>query len=601
MSGSFTRSDRFKGRVIEVALAAAVFSLLLLFVARYVRQERVIYFWDSAGYHNFYINLGQSFTRNPFSAVSSVFRSMRESDYNLLPTLFQMPFRLAFGPGRLAYILSIAVIFVFPSIVIFPYVMRTLSGIREELNARDEAGFTLSCILAFTFLPVLWGPVLFGSVDAGGLFIILLVLMLYFRADLVDHTFWSLVSTGLLLCALVLYRRWYAYWVVGFFGAVAISEGLKCAGNRERRAHYKVIVKNVLILGAVSFLSFALIAAPIAKKMLTTDYGDIYSAYRSSHPFLHNLAALYHHFGLLTILMAGFGIVLSARNEKRRPVVFFLCVQFAITFVLFARTQDFVISSRGQYVGVQHFYWALATVAVFLAFFVQDLFLRVESRAGKAAVLAVVVAASLANFSVTFLPRAGGVLRAFDFALPNARQYPAVRTDLDQVQALLSTLDDLSKDSSESTIYILASSFTLNSSVAQEGCLLLAPPHPALSQKIAQTNDVDKRDGFPVEFLRARYVVLTIPFGYHLAPQDQKVIGVLADQLVEGEGIGSSYEKLNYEFRLEDGSSAFIYRKTRPLDPAAVKALLDQFTEFYPENRGKFELSPATIRQVSAL
>jgi hypothetical protein len=161
-------------------------------------------------------------------------------------------------------------------------------------------------------------------------------------------------------------------------------------------------------------------------------------------------------------------------------------------------------------------------------------------------------------------------------------------------------LSDIDKDP-RATIYILASSFSLNSSIAQEGCFLLQRPHRELSRKIASTNDVDKRDGFPVQFLTARYVVLTMPFAYHLPPQDQKVIGVLADQLVKGEGIGKSYERLKYEFKLDDGSSAFIYKKTQPLDPNDLKMLSDQFIEFYPNNREEFELSADLIRQVSAL
>ncbi len=533
MSAPVARSISFKGRWAEITLFAAIFSLLGLFMTWYVRHERFIYFWDYVGYHDFYINLGLAFEQNMFRALHFVLLSVRESDYNLLPTLFLVPFRLAFGPGRLAYILSLTVTFVFPSVVLFLYVVRRLSARNTAQNTFDEAGLTLLTLSAVAFLPVLWVPVVFGSVDVGGFLIILIVLLLYFRADLVDQTWGSLVSMALLLCLLVLYRRWYAYWVVGFFGALAVCEGVRCATDRERRTHFLIIAKNILILGAVSFLSFFLIATPIALKMLTTNYGDIYSAYRSSHPFLHNLGELYEHFGLLTILLAGLGVVLSAMNEKRRAVTYFLCVQFAITFVLFTRTQDFVLSSRGQYVGVQHFYSALATLALFLAFSVQDLFLWVRSRAGKVALLLVFLAASLANFSVTFLPRADGLLKAVDFTLPSAREYPMVRTDLGQIQALLDTLSDIAKDPM-STIYILASSFSLNTSIAQEGCFLLQRPHRELSRTIASTNDVDKRDGFPVQFLVARYVVLTVPFAYHLPPQDQKVIGVLADQLVKG-------------------------------------------------------------------
>jgi hypothetical protein len=368
--------------LIAVALFSAVVSVLSLFVVWYVAQERFIYFWDYVGYHNLYISLGPRFDVSTWRALHFVFNTVRESDYNSLPVLFLMPFRFAFGPGRLAYLLSVAVTFVFPSIALFPYVVRKLARRGASHSTFDEAGLALLSVLGFALLPLLWAPVLLGSVDAGGLIIILLVLMLYFRADLVDQNFKSLVSMALLLCLLILYRRWYAYWVVGFFGAMAVCEGLKFATSRERRAHFSRIAINIFTLGGISSLSFLLIATPIARKMMTTNYRDIYSAYRSSHPLLHNFAALYEHFGLLILVLAGLGIVLSGMNEKRRPVVYFLCIQFGVTFVLFTRTQDFAISSRGLFVGTQHFYWALATLALFLVFGAQDLFLLVKGRAG---------------------------------------------------------------------------------------------------------------------------------------------------------------------------------------------------------------------------
>jgi hypothetical protein len=275
-------------------------------------------------------------------------------------------------------------------------------------------------------------------------------------------------------------------------------------------------------------------------------------------------------------------------------------MQFVISFVLFARTQDFVLSQAGHFIGSQHLYWALVTIGLFVVLFMQDLFLLVQNRVGKGALLLIFLAGSLANFSVTFLPRAGEISKDLNFVLPSIRQYPMVRTDLDQMQAMLDTLHDLIRNS-PSSIYILSSSFSLNSSVTQEACFLLEPPQSNLPYRIFPTTDVDKRDGFPVLFLEARYVVLTIPFGYHLAPEDQRVIGVLADQLVSGDGIGKSYDRLNYEFRLEDGSHAFIYQRTRPLDPLEVKALSDQFVGFYPGHRKRFELSPELIRKVSAL
>jgi hypothetical protein len=596
MNNLVPRSIDSRFRLVKMALLAATFLLLALFVVGYVLRERFIYFWDYAIYHDFYANLGTTFAESPAHALHLVASSIRESAYNLLPTMFQMPFRFAFGAGRLPYILSITVTFVFPAIVIFSFVVSKLRGGTVAHAVFDDATLTLISALTLAVMPQLWVPVLLGSVDAGGLIIIFTVLFLYSRLDWAKYNFRSVAATALFLCLLIMYRRWYAYWVVGFFGSIVLCEIFRCAWDKQRRSHFAYIAENVLAMGLVSFSTFFIIATPIAYKMLTTNYRDAYSAYRSSHPLIHNLGALYDHFGLLTIVLAALGILLSLMQKERRPISYFLCVQFAITFVLFTRTQDFSI---GENFGVQHYYWALATIAIFLSFFAQDAFLWAKTRSRKSAILVALLTVSVANFAVAFVPKADGLLKPVGFALTRLRQYPMVRTDLDQVRALLNSLDEVS-NASDSTIYVLASSFSLNSSIARHACFSLQPPHLALASKIDVTNDVDKRDGFPIQMLRARYVVVTIPYGYHLLPQDQRVIGILADQLVNGEGIGASYDRMDLEYKLEDGSSVFIYRKVRPLDPSALRALSDTFLGFYSNYRDKFEISPNLIRELSA-
>ena len=574
----------------------AVFALLIAFVIRFINQEKFIYFWDYVQYHGLYKELGPRFELSPFRAWHFVLNSIRGSDYNSLPVVFLMPFRIAFGPGRLAYVLSIAVTFIFPAIVLFSILIRRLPSRDAPQNLFDEAGVTILSILALAPLPLLWSPVVIGSVDSGGLVIMFSVLLIYFSRDFTEQTLGRLLSIAFLLSLLVLYRRWYAYWVVGFFGAIVLCEAIRCANNGERRRKCLLILMNTLKIGVVSLLSFVAIATPIARKMLSTNYRDIYSAYRSGSPVLHNLKSLYEHFGLLTLVLVGLGIVISVRNPIRRPIVNFLCIQFVITFFLFTRTQDFTV----QDMGIQHFYWVVATFAILAAFFLQDTFVWLKTRTSKLVFLVAILALSLGNFCVTFFPAANDLLRPVAFALPSVRQYPKLRSDLDQVQALLNTLNDLS-GKSESMIYILSSSFTLNSSIVSEACFQLPVAHPAMAHKIASTSDIDKRDGFPLQFLKAQFVVVTVPFGFHLAPQDQRVIGILADQLVKVEGIGKSYERLNLEFRLEDGSSALIYRKARPLDPGAVTALSDLFMKFYPDDKYKFEIPMQLVNEASTL
>src|SRR5260221_4931362 len=170
-----------KSRLVVAALLIPVFLLLILFVVRYIRQERVIYYWDYVQYHDYYRELGTRFAVNPFRALDVVLKSVRERDYNLLPTVFLLPFRLAIGPGRLAYILSMTLTFVFPSMVIFALLVKRLSGNNVAHAAYNDISLTVISVLTLATLPQLWIPVLLGYIDVGVLIIIFSVLLLYFR------------------------------------------------------------------------------------------------------------------------------------------------------------------------------------------------------------------------------------------------------------------------------------------------------------------------------------------------------------------------------------------------------------------------------------
>ncbi|MFB0528001.1 MAG: hypothetical protein ACETVT_03895 [bacterium] len=71
-------------------------------------------------------------------------------------------------------------------------------------------------------------------------------------------------------------------------------------------------------------------------------------------------------------------------------------------------------------------------------------------------------------------------------------------------------------------------------------------------KQILPTHNVDERGGFPSEFLTARYVVVAYPIQYHSRLEGQRVVGTLAEFIVDGGNIGTSYKQLPYEFALDN-------------------------------------------------
>src|SRR5688572_19814513 len=197
--------------------AVLVLILSVVISVSYISREKYIYFWDWANYFSFFIELGQKITHTPLKAIDSVFVSIRKADYNLSGVVPLMPFYLLFGSGRMSYISSITVMYVVPAVLIFPSLIRTISRSYEH---REDLTHYALLTLTMVLLPQIWAPVFLGYIDVAGLALIFLILIFYFRKDLPAFSTRELIALGVMLALLVILRRWYAYWVVGFFTAM---------------------------------------------------------------------------------------------------------------------------------------------------------------------------------------------------------------------------------------------------------------------------------------------------------------------------------------------------------------------------------------------
>ncbi len=83
----------------------------------FVLSERYIYAWDWASYWLMFQDFGGLVRSSPVLALSSIARS----ESNVLPVLPLMPSELAFGPGRLSYILAIVNVAVAPGAALLAF------------------------------------------------------------------------------------------------------------------------------------------------------------------------------------------------------------------------------------------------------------------------------------------------------------------------------------------------------------------------------------------------------------------------------------------------------------------------------------------------
>lgn len=571
-----------------IIFSILILSLVVCFVSWFVGKEKYIYYWDYSNYFSLYKELGAKFLNTPLKALDSIFISIRKADYNISGIVPLLPFYYTLGSNRFSYILSIALTYALPLIIGFPFFIEEIFGLKKHATRFERIllFFALSALIGL--LPQLWTPILLGYIDIAGLAVIFFILYFYLRKNLSEQSLKELILIGVLLSALVIVRRWYAYWVVGFFFAAATLEIIKALNGSTKIQNFKTSFKKLLIIGLSALILFFALATKVALRMLTTDYSEIYSAFGSAG-FSQDLEKFYAQYGLLTISLAVFGIITALSKKELRLYGIFFITLLITTFVIFTRTQS---------IDVHHYYWVTSILIIFAALFISHVFYRIKQTGLRVCFILALVAISFANFTIVFFKDAENILQPVSFALPKIRTYPKIRNDFEQIQQILLELDDLTRDT-DKKIYVLSSSLSLNSSMLKNSCYIFEPELQKLDRKIFVTHDVDKRDGFPFQLLSADFIVTADPVGYHLSPKDQKVVTVLADQILNQKNIGQAYEKLPFETVLYDGRRVFLYKKTRKFSREELEKTSEMFLTFYPDNRTMFEINENMIKDLS--
>ena len=269
------RSDyiRLGGSKRVVAAIAALLVLSgALFIVRFVRAERYVYYWDFSTYHGYYSEVGAKFLHNPFKAILSVGGSIRSLDYNYLGAFFLTPFYLAFGAGRVAYILAVYFTYAAAAGVAFAILLQQIDAKSRADGVKRSAPQIIGG-LVFASMPALWIPVLEGYVDISGLVVIFVVLIATFRRPLKERHWLELIVLGGLLTILVFLRRWYAYWVVGYFAAL-LADAVVFERKASQREGLLKTARAIVVVGLAAAVAVAVVATPIAVRMVTTDYRE---------------------------------------------------------------------------------------------------------------------------------------------------------------------------------------------------------------------------------------------------------------------------------------------------------------------------------------
>lgn len=559
------RFDLFHWSVLLVVWAAAIFYFYWA-----VNRRDFVYIWDYSNYLNKQYSAEAAFAQSPASGFHLIFGSLAEDYTNFITLFLEFPFCLTDRTGD-----SFAFCQVFS---ILPTLLVLLAGlvvkVGQMLRIRNTMWYFLiglSWTLTYPWLrmsAMLSQPDWYGLVFA----FMILLLTLDFRFEKLEPLRFGILF--LATAAIILARRWYLYFVVGYYFAYAVlvlvSSARIALHGQKRQA--LVQVRNLFLFGLSAMVAMVILLWPMVSHILAYNYGDRYSYYNGGG-FSSEISLQYWRMGFLNLLLIALGLWFSFRRKK--PALPCLAgLEIFLSMLLFTSVQN---------TGAHHMLLFLpGWFVLFLlgaAALAENIHRRTALKLGYWG-FTIVFAVSVRCSPLTSVALPDIVIE--NFPLAATEEFVRLdgliydRKDIGQIRAIATWIDTHCADGEIS--YMIPHDM-LYCPDHFKNCLL---PQAPINNKLAYGFSVPGTHNFPMEFFEAKYVITADPFPQTYVGQGEMSIK-LNEQFL---AVCQDYFTLVESFDMGNGTTFTIWERTVEPTRAEVDYYLSAFVEEnmkYPE------------------
>ena len=554
-------------RAVIIGLWAA--ALLYFFWA--LSRRSFVYIWDYANYLTKQYSAEAAFVQSPAAGFHYIFGSLAEDYTNFITLFLEFSFCLSTRTGD-----SFAFCQVFS---IVPMLLTLLAGlvlkVGQMLQVKNRFWyFLIGLSWCFTYpwlrmSAVLSQPDWFGLIFAFSI----LLLTLDFRFEKLDLPRFGLLF--LATAAIILSRRWYLYFVVGYYFAYAVLvlvSSVKIAkAGRKQDAFLQV--RNLVLFGLMSMAAMVILLWPMVSHILGYGYADRYSYYNGGG-FAAEISLQFWRMGLLNLVLIGLGLWFCLKKRKLPALPCLAGFEIFLSMVLFTRIQNtgshqMLLFLPGWFVLFLLGAAALAETIdrrrnLKLAYWVFTLVFAVSVRCSP------LTSVALPDIVIDHFPLSA----TKEFVRLDKLIYD--RKDLPQIQAIARWIDDHCADGEIS--YMIPHDM-LYCPDHFKNCLL---PEAPINNKLAFGFSVPGTHNFPMQFFEAKYVITADPFPQTYVGNGEMSIK-LNNQFL---AVRDQYFELAETFDMGNGTTFTIWRRTVVPSRAEVEYYLSAFTEEdakYPE------------------
>lgn len=550
--------------VYAVALGAGLLFLYLFFA-----QEQDIKVYDST---LFWIRVleGRDRAANSIIEYLRTLRITLSHEYSDLAALPLLPFSHLFGTQFTGYCQAIYTVYYLPACLFMGLVATRL--VASARGSAPGISSLIVCFLICALCPPLMWPLILGYVDVAGVLIVAVLLNYALDWDGLRFSMKDNLILAALSVTLVLTRRWYAYYVVGFYAVTGVLTVLRLLFTRSFTPRkFGTLALNMLTIAGIACLSMYLLNPAIFELFLGTDYSVAYEAFKA-HSIWQSLYYLFCHIGLfwLALGLVG-GIWLIQTRASRVSSLRVLLAGFAAG-LFFLSVQD---------MGAHHQYLLLSTLPIFIAAFASLLLVKV-SKTNAPVLISALLLGSVINFAFVFTP---GLAASSSYTQPLTSEltnYPKRLTNYDEYHEIY---EDISAraEGTEHFVYVVGEGAVMNPEYFRR---IELPESTDAAPFVLTNNTADLRDGFPSQLFMADYVLMVDPYSTEFSSIQQVSFQVY--DLFLNEPALREYYQLEKTYDLAE-HKALLYKKTRPMDRRCVDLLKARLMEHYPDTPFVYE------------
>lgn len=552
----------------ELVLSFLVLISTFLFTFAEVGRDRFVYFWDYGGYWGVTIEQSRNFFINPFQTLHDLYSTINASEYNnIIPSLLALPMKIV-GESFISYVTLIMFMFILPMSLVISF------SIHKILVKANLKTISLPVTLLVTLsVPFLFTPLFFGYLDATCLLAASVLWLILIDYDWKKFDYKKALAMALMLLIVVLQRRYFAFYAVSYIVALSIPMLCKIVINKSSRKELiKYFLMNMAFVGFFCLIILIILFRGFLEQSIFNNFSLAYSAYSSGSNF-DKFLDVGKSFGLFSYGIMLVGFLIGLLKKGTRFISLSLGLSFIITQILFFRIQN---------MGPHHKYLLYTQLILLTLIAVGVIYNYILQKYIRRVIVTVLTVLFITNFMYTFrfIPQShlGSLLYSVE------SYQPKIRTDIPQLQLLANDLNNMASENN-AKIYVLASSTLINDDILRK---LYLPDVVNYMPNLNSSSNVDLRDGFPISFLSSDIVVVADPIQYHLRPEDQQVVGLLAKEILNGNVINNNFAFVK-EYVIDQGVKLKVYKKQKQFNDQQIQYLRNAFDAIYPNSPDLFK------------